>query len=779
MLNKLIIFIVFLFSFFIPSAYADINGNVTDAKTNEPIALVNVVADGKGVSTDEFGNFSIDVPFEAFLKFSHIGYETTSIKAENAMVIRLIPKFINAKEIVVYSGLIEESIQKTSHNVSIIGASELKRTQYDHFQSLTNQITNLNWVGGTSRPRYFQIRGIGERSQYFGEGAPNFSIGFILDDMELSGLGMLGSLFDLNQIEVFRGPMSSIFGSNSLAGLISLRSNDPSESLEMKSSFSLGMDNYSLVSSMLNLPLGSKLRIRIVGSYNYSDGFRKNKYKKLNDSNKRDEQFYRFKLKYELSKKFNILGSFIYADMNNGYDAWAPDNNKQYNTYSDDLGEDSQQTLGGSIRFNLKTANSLKFTSISSVTQTDLIHSYDGDWANDNYWYDNHGFDSQVEGWSYNFYDKNDRERNSISQDIRVSYNNFILGAYYKSLVESDLANGYLFGGLATKANSKYDFEVYSGYFKYNREIYRKVKLSTSIRLEKNNIDYVGNSTGMNYYYEPIELPDVQHSNSYDMNGYRLSLLFKKNQAMNYFGSIAKGYKSGGVNQQPYINDINRNYGPEALHTIEIGMKYFTNPININFNLFYGIREDQQISISSQQVEGDPNSFIFYATNAGSGSISGIEFESKIELSQNTSLNLSASYLDTWIDEFTYNIADSVQMSGGNREAATAPKLSGSLNVQYLGKWGLKSILTTSFKSEYYYSDSHNNKSDAHSVTDLSISKDIGKNLIFKIWGRNIFDERYSTRGFYFGLVPPNYTDQLFKSYADPRQFGFSVTYEL
>ena len=145
-----------------------------------------MVADGKGISTDEFGNFSIDVASDALIIFTHVGYETNSMKAKNGMVIRLISKFINADEIVVYSGLTEESYQRTSHNVSIIGSSEIKATSYNHLQSLTNQIPSLNWVGGTSRPRYFQIRGIGERSQYFGEGAPKYSIGFILDDMELS-----------------------------------------------------------------------------------------------------------------------------------------------------------------------------------------------------------------------------------------------------------------------------------------------------------------------------------------------------------------------------------------------------------------------------------------------------------------------------------------------------------------------------------------------------------------------------------------------------------------
>ena len=61
------------------------------------------------------------------------------------------------------------------------------------------------------------------------------------------------------------------------------------------------------------------------------------------------------------------------------------------------------------------------------------------------------------------------------------------------------------------------------------------------------------------------------------MNGYRASIIIKRTQSLNYFGSIAKGYKSGGVNQQPYINNKNRNYDPEELRTLEFGMKYFSD----------------------------------------------------------------------------------------------------------------------------------------------------------------------------------------------------------
>ena len=767
----------FFLTLFTQFLIAQITGIVTDKKSGEPILGVNVVAGEKGTFTNERGEFQLDVPRGNKLEFSHIGYQTQTIKAHTNMSVAMIEAVIMSKEIIVRAGLSDESLQKVASSVTVITGDHIRETGADHFQSLTEQIPNLNWAGGTSRPRYFQIRGIGERSHYFGEGPPNFSVGFVLDDMDLSGLGMVGLLYDIDQIEIFKGPQSSVYGPNAMAGLISLKSTDPTDHFEMRTSTSFGSDNHYGGSSVMNVQFMKNMKLRLGGVNNYSDGFRENVTQSVTHTNKREESFSRMKLSYDPNNQLSILATLIYTKLENGYDAWAPDNNTDFKTYSNDKGEDSQRTYGYSLRANFEASENLSITSITSFTETDLVHAYDGDWADSTYWHDNHDFDPAVEGWAYEFYDKNERNRANLSQEIRLSMGSIILGGYFKHLIEQDEAKGYLFGGVATDAISHYDFQATAGYAQYGLDLTSSLKLKANVRFENNSIIYDGSSQGFNDYWEKIFLPPIHFNIDHSMLGYRAALHYLKDEYTSFYGSVSQGYKSGGVNQQPYLSDISRPYEPEFIRNFEIGLKHAIDKYRTQLSVFYGQRKDQQVSVSSQQVEGDPNSFLYYTGNAGSGTIQGFEWENMLNVSSNLSMDASLGYLKTWVEKFIYFASEGMETSGGDREAAMSPVITGSLRLNYSNDSGIFGSVRSSYKSGYFYSDSHNERAEPYTLTNLALGKSFGKTTT-TIWIRNAFDERFTTRGFYFGLIPPDYPDQLWKSYGDPRQIGVSMDYK-
>src|SRR5271156_2584569 len=135
------------------------------------------------------------------------------------------------EEIVVTASLRSTSVAELPESVTVIDRDTLRAAGVQHFEDVLSLITDLNWAAGTSRPRFFQLRGIGEVEQY--QGAPNPSVGFLIDDIDFSGVGMPATLFDVQEIQVLRGPQGTTYGANALAGLISVRTNDPGTEFEL------------------------------------------------------------------------------------------------------------------------------------------------------------------------------------------------------------------------------------------------------------------------------------------------------------------------------------------------------------------------------------------------------------------------------------------------------------------------------------------------------------------------------------------------------------------
>ena len=111
------------------------------------------------------------------------------------------------EEIIVRGEYREKSISDEDSSIVVIQSEKIKSQAIKHFQQLSYLVPNLNYAASDSRARYFQIRGIGERSGY--QGTPNSSVGFLIDDIDYSGQGGIATLFDVDQVEVFRGPQGS------------------------------------------------------------------------------------------------------------------------------------------------------------------------------------------------------------------------------------------------------------------------------------------------------------------------------------------------------------------------------------------------------------------------------------------------------------------------------------------------------------------------------------------------------------------------------------------
>ena len=286
------------------------------------------------------------------------------------------------ESITVTASLREATQLATAASVTVLDQALLEEVGQQHLESVLQLIPNLNWAGGTSRPRYFQIRGIGERSQY--EGAPNPSIGFLVDDIDFSGMGGVATLFDTRQVEVLRGPQGTALGANALAGLISVRTVDPGDTFEINAEATAGSDSAQGLGLALGGPLSDRMGYRLVAQRSTQDGFRDNLYLGASDTNQRDELTTRGKLHWAISETLRAKFTAMLVNLDNGYDAWAIDNS--LNTLSDKPGEDSQRTAAMAARIEWDATEDMTLLSITTVADSDVLFSFDGDWGNADSW---------------------------------------------------------------------------------------------------------------------------------------------------------------------------------------------------------------------------------------------------------------------------------------------------------------------------------------------------------------------------------------------------------
>ena len=85
--------------------------------------------------------------------------------------------------------------------------------------------------------------------------------------------------------------------------------------------------------------------------------------------------------------------------------------------------------------------------------------------------------------------------------------------------------------------------------------------------------------------------------------------------------------------------------------------------------------------------------------------------------------------------------------------------------------------IETTGKSSFYYSDSHANQSKPYVLTNLVLGYK-KEQFTYEVWVRNLFNEYFSVRGFYFGNEPPDFLPTLYERQGDPRHMGLLMRYD-
>jgi len=459
----------------------------------------------------------------------------------------------------------------------------------------------------------------------------------------------------------------------------------------------------------------------------------------------------------------------MFSDIDDGYDAFAIDNS--LTVLSDKPGKDAQRSVGTAIKATWDGADSFSLVSITTFANSDIDFSFDADWGNANSWLP----------FTYDFIVDNDRERNTISQEFRLASSDagrifndsadWLLGVYVMKLeddlrtvtegilIDPDPAFGYTF---TVDDDFWGDYEAVSAalFGRLNFDVGEGSQLGLGLRVERRTTDY-SNSAGLSF--DPDET----------MIGGELTFTHEISEVTTGYLSLARGFKAGGFNPGFGIPDDRRQFDTEYVWNLEAGIKahWLDDRLQVNASVFLSERQDQQIRTSFQLVPNDPASFVFFTDNSDEGRTTGVEMDVRWLPSDSWQLYATVGLLNAEITSF-----GTAEVSLDGREQAHAPAYTLAIGGMYRHPGGLNARVDVSARDEFFFDYSHDQKSNPYELVNLRLGYD-AEQWSAHVWVRNLFDEKYAVRGFYFGNEPPLFENQLYIRQGDSRLIG--LTFEL
>lgn len=665
------------------------------------------------------------------------------------------------EEVSVTASLLKTGTEALS--VSIIDQPLLAQRGSSHLENLLNTVPNFTGSAGASRNRFFQIRGVGERSQFVEPINP--SIGILMDGIDISGSGGALTLFDVEQAEVLRGPQGTLMGANALAGMINLHSAEPDSAT---AELTAGLEQFggTRLSTRVGGALSPSLAARFAVQRYESDGFMDNVWLGRDDTNRRKELTSRGTMRWQ-GKDHALEAGVYYSRIDNGYDAFSLDNTRK--TLSDEPGEDDLSLRAARVRWQ-GVLSSFPSSLQLSYADTRTTYSYDEDWS----------FVGIEPGWEYQSFDEYRRKRTMSSLEWRIEAPDetpldWVFGVYLRDEEEA-LQRQYTY--LLSPFDSRNDTQTGALFAETSRDLSSSLRGFVGLRWEYRAADYQDNN-GVDQVFD---------SNYWTG---RSGLIWQFHQDHQGYVTLARGARAGGANAgllasvsavpeaaQSTLSALG-TFDEETLLSAELGWRWRSPAHNLRSRLsvFYMARDDQQAkgSIVIPRTDGS-TAFIDYTDNAASGSHQGLEWEAEWRTGSVLTWTAAIGWLDARFDD--YLSADGVDLS--HRDQPQSPHWQYSLAGILQLPGNLTARLELAGVDDYYFSDRHTVSSAESHIVNASLSGTYDR-WQWTFWARNLTNETTFTRGFgTFGNDPrKQYQVEPYRQFGEPRIVGVTLTYQL
>ncbi|MBW4554306.1 MAG: TonB-dependent receptor [Aphanocapsa sp. GSE-SYN-MK-11-07L] len=658
------------------------------------------------------------------------------------------------EEIIVTAEKRPENPQQVPISLTVLGQQQLQDADVNSIRDVAALTPNFFTSVGDRSFNFQTIRGLGN-SNYLSRDA----ISVYIDDVPYENIHQLlpGELFDLERVEVLRGPQGTLYGRSSQAGVVNIISRPPTNFREIRIGGGYGNYNQRQVQlSVSDALIEDKLAFRFGGAYSAQDGFTENVLLG-EDANPQDSLFGRASILWTPAQDLTVSFNAFSGRNQDGDNTFVPI------TQADRFRNASN--IPGSLDVSINTqalkiayeGAEVNVTSITARNQTGLTYSQDTDYTPEDLLRSQADIPSTI--WS---------------QEIRVQSPKtaerfrWLVGGYYQSrsfdlflfTEYTPLVSSLGFPVGISTTDAQFQQYTYAVFGQVEVQPIKALTLTAGLRYERftesldRNSFFKDSVSGVT----PTGLSLQDSTISGNILLPRLAIQYRFNPNFAIYGSAARGYKPG---TQNFSADTLANLfvSPEKLWSYEVGLKstWLNNRITANLALFWSNVDDYQVLLT------DTTGLSSFIANGGV-TTKGLELELSAKPLKGLDLMAGFGYTDARFTEYTNPLSG--QNFNGNR-LTYAPEFTLNLGVQYRSPSGFFGRVDVQGIGTYFFDDANILRQNPLALVNTRIGYE-WKQVGIYFFVNNIFDKEYITTAF-SGIFAD------LASYGNRRTFGVQV----
>ncbi len=684
-------------------------------------------------------------------------------------------------------------MQKIGASITAMSGEQFQALSFRTVADLSEQVPNLTFAtpAGEATNLALSLRGVGLNDLSDTNEGP---VAVYIDDVYLGTLtAQAGQLFDLERVEVVRGPQGTLYGRNTTGGLVHFVTKSPNTEFDSTVEVVIGNDSRLKIEAAAGGTVSERVAGRISLMHDSDDGYQINRSSGQSFGTK-DISAVRGQLRFYMTDKLDINVMAYASKTDNRPTLYKPrglltaagerctdqqiiarecfdgfgyrdpvQDPHSIELFSPIIGPRQQiDTKGGSATFNWSDGN-LSVTSITAASNVDKV-DWDGAFANPN--------DLFQSGQLL--------DAEQFSQEFRIAFSaesaEYIAGLFYFS----DNKKGSVPFNSPLDYDTRFDqdTDAFAAFAHAEWRLSKTWSVAAGARYtrERKSLDYLvlpGTIAGAGLAFQD----DLDTDNI----SWNIGVNWFVDDSTLLFANLAHGFKSGGWNAGGFVVIVEQiaAFKDENVNMVEVGLKtqLLDDRLRLNATGFYYDYQDLQ-AFTQANVNGLPLSAL---TNAGGADIYGVEIEAQWHPTGSIEASFGLGWLDTETKEFFS--FEGLTPSGepiiedlSGAELVLAPALTANGMIRHVAEFGRTQVTTQvdfSYSDDYFF-DTDNAPLDRSTEAVLWNARVAWripeKNFEIAIFGRNLTDQQKIIEGF-------DIFDTQMLIYNHARTYGISLTY--